>query len=96
MDTAIYNVGKNLFANSSSLFTKTAITGNDIFKPIIVIHGQIAGVWKRNYVKDSMVIEKSLFSESDKNIEDDFNRQAKRYSEFEGRNIGFFPHDRRS
>jgi hypothetical protein len=39
----------------------SAITGNGIFKPIVVVNGKVEGVWKRSIQKDKVGIETSHF-----------------------------------
>ena len=64
---------------------KEAITGNGIFKPIIVVDGQIKGVWKRSFKKDSMVVEKILFDGFSENAA--FQTKAREYALFEGKTV---------
>jgi Winged helix DNA-binding domain len=76
---------KDRTAVLESGFAKSAITGNGIFKPIIVAGGKVVGVWKRSFKKDSVIVEKILFSDLDESEKEAFNRQAKKYSDFEGK-----------
>lgn len=39
------------------------ITGNGIFKPVIVVNGVVKGIWQRTFKKDKVLIEKELFNE---------------------------------
>ncbi len=39
------------------------ITGNGIFKPVVVVNGQVKGIWQRTFKKDKILIEKELFNE---------------------------------
>lgn len=39
------------------------ITGNGIFKPVLVIDGRVRGIWQRKVKKDSVLVEKELFGE---------------------------------
>jgi hypothetical protein len=66
---------------------KEAITGNGIFKPIIVVNGKIAGVWKRSFKKDSIIIEKLLFNELTDNQTALFQSKAQKYGDYEGKNV---------
>lgn len=45
-------------------FAKDAITGNGIFKPIIVVDGRVVGIWKRTVKKDAVLIETQFFAGS--------------------------------
>jgi hypothetical protein len=66
---------------------KEAITGNGIFKPIIVAGGKIRGVWKRNFKKDSVIIEKIVFGELNEAEHEIFQSKARDYALFEGKNV---------
>jgi hypothetical protein len=44
--------------NSSAI-----ISTNGIFRPIIVLNGQVVGLWKRSLIKNKIVIEPKLFSQ---------------------------------
>lgn len=67
--------------------TKEAVTGNGIFKPIIVVDGKIAGVWKRSFKKDSVVIEKILFRKLNDSEQEAFQAKAQKYGDYEGKNV---------
>jgi len=45
-------------------FTGTAITGNGIFRSIIVVHGQVVGTWLRKVTKKGVVLETKFFKSS--------------------------------
>ena len=62
-----------------------AITGNGIFKPVIVTGGRVAGVWKRAFKKDSVIIEKTLFGDASDFEHEDFETKAHEYALFEGK-----------
>lgn len=64
---------------------QTAITGNGIFKPIVVINGQVEGIWKRSIQKDKVGIETSLFTDSfDKAV---LTTAINQYAQFLGKKI---------
>jgi hypothetical protein len=44
---------------------KEAITVNGIFKPIIVVNGQVKGIWKRKAQKNSVLVEPAFFDPKD-------------------------------
>jgi Winged helix DNA-binding domain len=68
-------------------FTKSAITGNGIFKPIIVIGGKIVGIWKRSFKKDSVIVEKILFNKLTEFDYETFNMNARMYGSYEGKHV---------
>lgn len=64
-----------------------AITGNGIFKPVIVSGGRVRGVWRRELKKDTVAIETELFealSDDEKNM---FRAAATRFARFVGKKI---------
>lgn len=67
--------------------SKEAITGNGIFKPVIVSNGKIKGVWKRAFKKDSVVIEKIPLSEMSASETQAFQSKARAYAEYENKNL---------
>jgi hypothetical protein len=46
--------------------TKSTITTNGIFKPIIIVNGKVEGIWKRTLKKDYMLIEPLFFKSKNK------------------------------
>jgi hypothetical protein len=52
---------KDRTASLNPSIAKTTITGNGIFKPIIVIEGKVVGTWKRTFKKDKVLIETHYF-----------------------------------
>jgi hypothetical protein len=67
--------------------SQEAITGNGIFKPIIVAGGKIAGVWKRSFKKDSVIIERILFGALSDAENEMFQSKAREYALYEGKNV---------
>lgn len=59
---------------------KHAFTVNGIFKPIIVLNGQVVGIWKRTVKKDTVTIESQFFmkiaAKDQKQIVSHFQRYA--------------------
>ncbi len=39
------------------------ITGNGIFKPVVVVNGRVKGIWSRTFKKDKVLIEKEFYEE---------------------------------
>jgi len=78
---------KDRSASLSPELTKEAITGNGIFKPIIVVNGKIAGIWKRAFKKDSVIIEKILFNEFNDSEMEIFQSKAQKYGDYERKNV---------
>jgi hypothetical protein len=65
-------------------YAKLTNMGNGLFKPIVVVDGRIAGIWKREFKKTSLVIEVSLFNPQTKSNQQKIVVAANRYAEFLG------------
>jgi len=44
------------------------VSNNGIFRPVIVVNGQVIGIWKRTTKKDKVIVETELFKQPDKTI----------------------------
>ncbi len=78
---------KNRTASLSSEKNAQIITGNGIFKPVVLVNGQVRGIWQRTFKKDKIVIEKTLFSDLDEAENAAFERSAAQFSDFVGMKI---------
>jgi hypothetical protein len=71
---------RNRTAIINENLNKKAISENGIFRPIIVVNGQVVGIWKRATQKTKVVIEVNLFSsvnvEIKTGIEQEVRKQA--------------------
>jgi hypothetical protein len=63
-------------------------TGNGIFKPIIVSNKKVAGIWKRSFKKDSVLVERTLFTKLSKAEDEVLAMKAQDYARFEGKRLG--------
>ena len=61
-----------------------AFSVNGIFRPIIVINGQVAGLWKRTIKKDKLIIETDFFKTASKAGKKQVETAAKQYGRFLG------------
>lgn len=59
-----------------------AITGNGIFKPVVVVNGRVKGIWKRTFRKDSVLIEKEMFEELTAAEQEAFEEAVRRFEGF--------------
>ncbi len=69
--------------------TALAITGNGIFKPIVVVNGRVVGVWSRTEKKNAVVIEPQYFTEVGPVEEARIAQSAARFGKFLGKEITF-------
>jgi hypothetical protein len=68
-----------------------AISDRGVFRPIIVINGQVAGIWKRTIKKDSIVVELQPFTNFDRSTVDLIDQTAHQYGYFFGKKIEIMP-----
>lgn len=61
-----------------------AFTTNGIFKPIIVINGQVGGIWKRTIKKDKVFIETDFFDKPAKSVRDAIEKEVISFGKFLG------------
>ena len=59
-------------------------TGNGIFSPVIVVDGHIAGIWKRAFTKNGVVLETSLFAPLSAAQQEALAAAGQRYKRFVG------------
>lgn len=64
-----------------------AISSNGIFKPIIVLDGQVIGTWKRSLKKDLVLIETKLFKPLQVEEQEILENAAQQYADFEGKGL---------
>lgn len=69
--------------------TALAITGNGIFKPIVVLDGRVVGVWSRTEKKTSVLIEPQFFTDVDPVEKTRIAQSAARFGKFLGKEITF-------
>lgn len=78
---------KNRSAVLNPDWGKTAISSNGIFKPLIVINGQVMGIWKRSLKKDSVLVELHFFRSLAVGEKELVEKAAWHYAHFEGKKL---------
>lgn len=68
-----------------SKFTESAITGNGIFRPIIVVDGQVIGTWAREVIKDRVAFEPKFFRSALKLKKKEMMEALQPYKDFLGK-----------
>jgi hypothetical protein len=71
---------KDRSASVPAKYQKKTISDNGIFWPVIVINGQVRGLWTRTIKKDKVIVEIKLFEPANKSI----NNQIESWSESYG------------
>ena len=64
-----------------------AFTNNGIFHPVIVVNGQVKGLWKRTIKKDKVYFEPKFFKPVSKDILDLTKKSARKFAEFLGKKL---------
>lgn len=64
---------------------KKAISSNGIFRPVVLVNGQISGLWKKVIKKDNIIIETEYFRPHNKIEEQAIAKAAALFSEFAGK-----------
>lgn len=75
---------KDRKAALSSEHYKKVISNNGIFWPVIVLNGQVLGLWKRTISKNNMTIEVNLFRPLKESIKALINEKAQAFGDFLG------------
>jgi len=71
----------------ANVHNKKTISINGIFHPVIVVNGQVEGLWKRNTAKDLVRIETSHFQLHDPETRQGIENEAVRYGLFLGKRV---------
>ncbi len=66
---------------------KKTISNNGIFRPMIVVNGQITGIWKRTIQKDKVLIELNLFQSQSKEVKNLIKKEALKLGQFLNKKI---------
>lgn len=64
---------------------KKAVSDNGVFRPVILINGQVIGIWKRTIGKEKVIVETSLFQPYSKSIESLIEKKAETFGNFIGK-----------
>jgi hypothetical protein len=59
-----------------------AVSNNGIFRPVIVAHGQVVGIWKRTVKKGKVLLETEFFQSPDRTVSALIKKAAKPYGHF--------------
>ncbi|GHM98712.1 hypothetical protein WSM22_02020 [Cytophagales bacterium WSM2-2] len=75
---------KDRTASLDPKFTEQTITGNGIFKPIIVVNGKVVGIWARVVKKGTVIVEPKFFRGAQKLSKKEMEETLSSYGEFLG------------
>lgn len=71
-------------ASIEAKFGKHAFSNNGIFRPVVVIDGQVCGIWKRSIKKDEVTIEIQFLDKIAKSRYKEIKLEAQQYADFLG------------
>jgi hypothetical protein len=66
----------------SLIHNKKAISDNGIFRPIIILNGQVAGLWKRTIIKEKVLVETFFFKQLNKSVKGLIEEKADAFGKF--------------
>ena len=66
---------------------KRAISNNGIFRPIIVLNGEVVGIWKRTEKKNAVYVETKFFRDLSKERIEQVEEAAKKFADFLGKEL---------
>jgi len=64
-----------------------AISNNGLFRPVVVVDGQVAGTWKRSKQHSKVNIEVQFFTKPNKTVAKQTEQAAHRYADFLGKEL---------
>ncbi len=67
---------------------KKAISENGLFRPVIVVNGKIAGIWKRIQKKNMALIETDYFQPVSKAVQEQIENEVLKYGQFINQRTG--------
>jgi hypothetical protein len=66
---------------------RKAISNNGIFRPVILVNGEVAGIWKRTVQPSKVIIETTFFKKPDHNIKEQTQEAARQFAVFLGKEV---------
>ncbi len=75
---------KDRSASLSGPISRSVVSVNGIFRPVILVNGQVAGIWKRAVKNRQITIVAELFVNPDKNILAQLEKSVTTYASFTG------------
>jgi hypothetical protein len=72
----------NRSASLLAINNKKTFSNNGIFRPVIVVNGQVDGLWKRTLIKNKVILETDLFHDFTLEIKNVIEKESKRLELF--------------
>lgn len=78
---------KDRSASLSLVNNRKTVSSNGIFYPVVVVNGQVAGLWKRTLKKNKVIIEPAMFQKHDKTSRNKIEKAASGIGHFLNKEI---------
>jgi hypothetical protein len=65
--------------------TRKAVSNNGLFRPVILVNGKVAGLWKKTLVKDKVIVEAQFFERPNKTIIRAVEKVSEEFGKFFGK-----------
>jgi hypothetical protein len=78
---------KDRTASMASVDSAKAVSSNGIFRPMIVVNGQVIGIWKRTINKEKVILETTFFQPPVRGTKKMIDKAIFRYAQFIGKKI---------
>ena len=62
-----------------------AVSNNGLFRPVILVNGKVTGLWKRTFVKDTVIVEAQFFEKTGKTVKHLVENESKKFGKFLGK-----------
>ncbi|MDF1549056.1 MAG: winged helix DNA-binding domain-containing protein [Bacteroidales bacterium] len=59
-----------------------AVSNNGIFRPVVVVNGQVIGIWKRTIKNEKVLIETNFFGANNKSVKQLIDKEALKFGSF--------------
>ena len=63
------------------------VSSNGIFRPTLIVNGQVMGIWKRTILKDKVRVEIEFFASPHQKTLDGIEKESVQYGKFLGKNV---------
>lgn len=64
---------------------RKAVSNNGLFRPVILVNGKVTGLWKRTFVKDTVIVEAQFFEKTGKTISGAVEKESIKLGRFLGK-----------
>jgi hypothetical protein len=70
-----------------AIHQKKAISNNGLFRPVIVVNGQVTGIWRRTHQKANLLVEVQFFKSPARSLNTTVKKAAQAFGDFLGQPV---------